>query len=183
MSTTRQQALDVIFGVFRDRGYDGASLADLSAATGLGRSSLYHHFPSGKDEMAEAAVDHARSWIEAKITAVAGGSGPPAKRLETILSALSELYDDGRNFCVLGQLAAASNRIPFRKKLGSSFEIWIAALAKLAMESGLSESDAYERAEEAVTRLQGAILLAAANDDRAPFRRAISAIRARLLAK
>ncbi|MFD2271320.1 TetR/AcrR family transcriptional regulator [Undibacterium arcticum] len=49
--------VDSIISVFRSEGYEGASLAKLSEATGLGRSSLYHHFPMGKEDMANAALD------------------------------------------------------------------------------------------------------------------------------
>jgi len=39
--------------VFRNVGYDGASLAVLADATGLKKASLYHRFPGGKEQMAE----------------------------------------------------------------------------------------------------------------------------------
>ena len=49
---SREVVLERLLATFRDQGYDGASLAELSAATGLGKSSLYHHFPGGKVDMA-----------------------------------------------------------------------------------------------------------------------------------
>ena len=52
---TREDALDRITAVFRKWGYEGATLRMISEATGLGRASLYHHFPGGKDDMARAA--------------------------------------------------------------------------------------------------------------------------------
>jgi AcrR family transcriptional regulator len=36
--------------LFLDKGFDAASMADLAAATGLGKSSLYHHL-SSKDQL------------------------------------------------------------------------------------------------------------------------------------
>jgi AcrR family transcriptional regulator len=41
---------EVAARLFLDKGYDAASMADLAAATGLGKSSLYHHL-SSKDEL------------------------------------------------------------------------------------------------------------------------------------
>jgi AcrR family transcriptional regulator len=38
----RAEVVARIQDVFRDRGFDGASLAEISNATGLGKSSLYH---------------------------------------------------------------------------------------------------------------------------------------------
>ncbi len=48
----REEVLDRLAAAFRRDGYDGASIARLSAATGLGKASLYHYFPGGKQDMA-----------------------------------------------------------------------------------------------------------------------------------
>ncbi len=42
--------------VFKEYGYEGASLAILSQASGLKRPSLYHRFPRGKQQMAEEVL-------------------------------------------------------------------------------------------------------------------------------
>src|SRR5687767_7960924 len=47
-----KELLERLTGVFRRHGYDGASLSVIAAATGLQRSSLYHRFPGGKEQMA-----------------------------------------------------------------------------------------------------------------------------------
>ncbi|MEP1982729.1 MAG: helix-turn-helix domain-containing protein, partial [Maribacter dokdonensis] len=58
-----QKVLDIeiltgLTKVFRSRGYEGASLKELSEATGLKKASLYHRFPNGKQEMADAVLQH-----------------------------------------------------------------------------------------------------------------------------
>ena len=53
--------------LFRQYGYDGATLSKISQATGLGKASLYHHFPGGKDEMVETMLDYLESWLEQNI--------------------------------------------------------------------------------------------------------------------
>jgi len=60
-----------LFIVFQDKGYEGASLADLSQATGLGKSSLYHHFPRGKEQMAEAVLEQGKTFIQTAVADVA----------------------------------------------------------------------------------------------------------------
>ncbi|MEM8810542.1 MAG: TetR/AcrR family transcriptional regulator, partial [Cyanobacteria bacterium P01_G01_bin.38] len=42
---TKDAAIAKLTPVFRRYGYEGASLSMLSKATGLGKASLYHHFP------------------------------------------------------------------------------------------------------------------------------------------
>jgi AcrR family transcriptional regulator len=46
---------------FNRRGFDGCSMQDISAATGLEKGSLYSHFAT-KEELAAAAFDHA--WAQ-----------------------------------------------------------------------------------------------------------------------
>src|SRR4029078_11124737 len=47
---TKPEMFSRLMDLFREKGFDGASLADISESTGLGKSSLYHHFPNGKEE-------------------------------------------------------------------------------------------------------------------------------------
>ena len=65
----RDEVVARILTVFRDFGFDGASLAELSKATGLGRSSLYHYFPGGKDEMAVAVLERIDTWMRERALA------------------------------------------------------------------------------------------------------------------
>ena len=53
----RIELLNALSDVFRKRGYEGATLAELAAAANLGRASLYHHFPGGKAEMARQVLE------------------------------------------------------------------------------------------------------------------------------
>ena len=53
----RADALPALAEVFREHGFEGASLSLISERTGLGKGSLYHFFPGGKEEMAAAVLD------------------------------------------------------------------------------------------------------------------------------
>ena len=44
----RSDVLPLLAEVFREHGYEGASLSLISKATGLGKGSLYHFFPGVK---------------------------------------------------------------------------------------------------------------------------------------
>jgi TetR/AcrR family transcriptional regulator, transcriptional repressor for nem operon len=58
---TRQRIIAKAAPLFNRRGFDGCSMHDISAATGLEKGSLYSHFAS-KEELAAAAFDHA--WAQ-----------------------------------------------------------------------------------------------------------------------
>lgn len=53
---SKEEVIAQLTKVFRQYGYEGATLARLSEATGLGKASLYHHFPKGKEEMAAVVL-------------------------------------------------------------------------------------------------------------------------------
>jgi TetR/AcrR family transcriptional repressor of nem operon len=58
---TRQRIIARAAPLFNRRGFQGCSMQDISAATGLEKASLYSHFAS-KEELAAAAFDHA--WAQ-----------------------------------------------------------------------------------------------------------------------
>ena len=51
----RARIVETAAALFRERGYDGVSVADLMAAAGLTHGGFYKHFGSKADLMAEAA--------------------------------------------------------------------------------------------------------------------------------
>ena len=173
---SKEEIIDRLFVVFRDRGFEGASLADLSRATGLGRSSLYHYFPGGKDQMAAAVLARAEAVIESQIFLVAQAPEALKVRVRKIVSVLKQMYSGGRTPCILGQLATASLEPAARKSLRSSLERWTAAIAKLAHDGGMEKIRASEFAEDWVARLQGALIVQAASGSTGAFDRALEAL-------
>jgi AcrR family transcriptional regulator len=173
---SRDEIIDRLFTVFRDRGFDGASLADLSRATGLGKSSLYHYFPRGKEQMAEAVLGRAEALIDSAILGVAQGPEQLKVRVRKIVATLEQIYGGGRTPCVLGHLATAGIGTVARQRLRQSFEHWIDGISKLATEAGIPPARARNFGEDWVARLQGALILQAATADAGPFERALKAL-------
>ena len=163
--------VDRLFVVFQDHGYEGASIADLSRATGLGKSSLYHHFPRGKEEMAEAVLEKGKAFMQSAIAEVALSSESLKGRIRKIIAALDQLYANGRNPCVLGRLAVSEIGPTGRRLAKEIFTIWTDAVAHLAHEGGMSPIRARHFAEDWIARVQGSLILYAATGDCGPFER------------
>ncbi|MDQ3053779.1 MAG: TetR/AcrR family transcriptional regulator [Actinomycetota bacterium] len=53
-----ESLLTVAVGVFNTRGYDGTTMEHLSAAAGIGKSSIYHHV-AGKEDLLQRALERA----------------------------------------------------------------------------------------------------------------------------
>lgn len=172
----REEILNRLFVVFRDHGYEGASLADLSRATGLGKSSLYHHFPRGKEQMAEAVLGKGKAFIQSALVDVARSPEPLRIRIRKIIRALETLYAGGSNPCVLGRLAVSEIGPEGRKIAQEIFTIWTDAIARLAGESGMPQLRAHHFAEDWVARVQGTLILFAATGDCTPFERAMASL-------
>jgi len=173
---SKGEIVDRLFTVFRDRGFEGASLADLSRATGLGRSSLYHHFPEGKDQMAAAVLARAEAVSDTQIFQVAQASESLKVRVRKIVSGLERFYAGGRSSCILGQFATASIGPSARESLKQSLKQWVTAITKLARDSGMTEVRAREFAEDWVARLQGALIVQAINGSTSAFERALKTL-------
>src|SRR5262245_44447839 len=120
----REEVLERLMTAFRRHGYDGASLAELSAVTGLGKSSLYHYFPDGKEGRARAVLQCALDWLRRNAFAPLRGDGPAAERLTRMIASLDRLYAGGRVACLLGNLVVGGARRAFQRELKAAFREW-----------------------------------------------------------
>ena len=179
---SREEVVERLMLVVRRCGYDGASLAELSKATGLGKSSLYHYFPDGKDDMVRAVLEHLAGVLRERVFTPLRASGPARRRVEQMVQTLDDFYRGGREACVLGNLVLGTSRTRFRRRLQAIFDEWIEALAAALMDAGLSRAVARARAEDAVIRVEGALVLAGAMDDVSMFGRALKQMPSDLLA-
>ncbi len=180
---SREEVVARVMAVVRREGYDGASLAELSKATGLGRSSLYHYFPDGKDDMVAAVLDHLEATLEADVFAPLRGPGSPAARLKRMIVALGVLYGEGRDSCLLAALGVGQSAKPFHPRVRKIFRAWIDAIATPLRDSGLPRALAQERAEDALVRIEGAVVLARSLGQPAIFGRTLKALPDSLLAR
>jgi TetR/AcrR family transcriptional regulator, lmrAB and yxaGH operons repressor len=159
--------------LFRRYGYDGATLSKISEATGLGKASLYHHFPGGKDEMVKAVLDYLEQWLEQHILQALCSEGNAFTRIEGMCSSINELYEGGQQPCLFAILLMGSTRDVFHPKLQTLFRTWIDAIAQVLITAGLDETIAKERGEDAAIAVQGSLILSHALNDFAPFQRVI----------
>jgi len=180
MVAERADVLPALAEVFREHGYEGASLALIGQRTGLGKGSLYHFFPGGKEEMAAAVLAEIDAWFEQHIFRPLREEDP-RRAVPEMIRAVHGYFRSGQRVCLVGAFALVDVRDRFADAIRSYFAAWTDALAQGLERGGLAEVEARDRAEEAVAAIQGALVLARALDDPGSFHRAMARIEARLM--
>jgi AcrR family transcriptional regulator len=179
--TQRAAAIPALAEAFREHGYEGASLASLCAATGLGKGSLYNFFPGGKEEMAAAVLADVDAWFTGSVFEPlrAAGNGDQAA-IAAMFEAVTAYFRSGRRVCLQGAFALGRERDLFAVTIAGYFDRWIAALAAALHAGGHSETGARLAAVETVAAIQGAIILSRALGNPEIFPQVIDQARARL---
>lgn len=167
------ELFDRLAGVFRTAGFEGASLGALAEGAGLRRASLYHRFPDGKAQMAEAVMGRVKERFARALDPM---TSDPDVRAGIVESGrrISEIYADGTLPCVLDTLTLSGAPEGVRASATAITTAWIDAMAAAARRGGLDGAAARLAAEEAFVRIEGSLVLARLRGDPTPFRRAIA---------
>lgn len=168
-TTVVQSARDV----FWDLGYDGASLADLEAATGVNRSSLYHAFGSKRGLFDAAVADYRDTVIRPRLRGLqTDGAGRPEliAYFDELREAVGRLpLDSPRRGCLLVNCATglASHDEPAREVVEAYRTDLASALRHALAGAALAADDRSDRTDERVRTLaslsMSAMLLARVN--------------------
>jgi AcrR family transcriptional regulator len=95
------ERLAKIMDVFWVRGYEGTSLSDLMAATGLKKGSLYAAYGDKRAMYQKALELYDETFLEDAVSAL-GGAGDPVERIDRFLrAAVDPEGRDGRRGCFL----------------------------------------------------------------------------------
>lgn len=98
--TSRRRLLDAAKTLLWEQGYERTSPQDVLTAAGVGKGSLYHHFP-GKRDLARAALEEVSAEWRDRTLALLADDLPPLERLRRWLT----LPRDGLRGCRIGRLA------------------------------------------------------------------------------
>lgn len=178
---SRDEIIATLLGLFRKSGFDGVSINDISAATGLGRSSLYYHFPGGKDDMAAAVVATASSWIDAHVLKPLSADLPLAARIDAMLAGVDRLYEGGGKPCLIASMLVGHSNDSLGRSLAPILTKWVGVLAKALAEDGAPAGAARRRALSAIMQVQGALVVGRALRERNLFARTLKEVRSTLL--
>lgn len=168
----KTDAVPLVAEVFRELGFEGASMSAITERTKLSKGSLYHFFPGGKDEMAAEVLAHVDRWFIEEVFEPLE-RGEPRNAINGMWKAVDDYFRSGRRICLIGAFALDETRDRFADAIRGYFKRWVKALTAALMRGGMASPAAREAAEDAVTGIQGALVLARAFDEAAVFGRAL----------
>jgi len=168
-------------------GYDGTSMAQIAAACGIRKASVYHHFPD-KDALVLAAIAQIHAYFREHIFVLAYSPSPQPlshkwergsisakQKLRALNRATFAFFDGREGGCLLGNFVLElMERAPqFQAPLRAYFDEWAAAIAHV-LQSVYSRAKARRLAFAALAQIQGAIMLMRLYRDPRHLRRALA---------
>lgn len=175
------ELLERLTRVFREVGFEGASLTRLVEATGLQRASLYHRFAGGKADMARAVISATTEGLRKAVVEVLEEDAEPTVKLRRALGIIERFYEGGTLSCLIEALSLGEPEEGVREGLEEALDLLQGAFAGVARECGLPTREARRRAEEVLIAIQGSLVIARVRGDGAIFRRALKRLPAVLL--
>ncbi|AFY72776.1 transcriptional regulator [Synechococcus sp. PCC 7502] len=170
---SRNTYIPCLLNLLCQYGYDGATLSKISEATGLGKASLYHHFPNGKDEMVTTVLNFLADWMEQNILPALKTEGSILIKMERMCDRLNEVYAGGEKPCLFAILLMGSSRDIFHDQVKVILLKWINEMTEVLSASGLDTAIARGKAEDVAIAIQGALILSHGLDDVSLFQRII----------
>jgi AcrR family transcriptional regulator len=86
----REKILEAAEALFARRGFAGVGMSEIAEAVGLGKSSLFHHFPT-KAQLYAAVVERILIEIESALTRALAAGGSPVERFDRWVDTIVDL--------------------------------------------------------------------------------------------
>jgi len=150
-------------GLLRDQGYTATGRAQLLAESGVSNGSLYHHFPGGMEEVAEAALEASGRVVADALSQALDGALNAGEGVVRFLDIAQEAAIDAQCAgCPVAPTALESPIISPRLRAVAArcFDQWEALIAARLRADGWPEDSLSSAASAALALIEGALLLA-----------------------
>ncbi|WP_025677259.1 TetR/AcrR family transcriptional regulator [Paenibacillus massiliensis] len=175
----RADVIPMVAEVFRELGYEGASMSKITARTRLSKGSLYHFFPGGKDEMAAEILAHIDQWFTGHIFEPLERD-EPREAIQNMWREVNAYFQSGQRICLVGAFALDETRDRFASIIQQYFKRWVDALCAAIVRIGASMEAAIKISEDTVGSIQGGLILSRALHDPTVFERTLAGITERV---
>ncbi len=164
--TTRERIVAASAELFRRQGYAATGVKQIVTAAQAPFGSLYHHFPGGKQQLADEVIRAGGAFFQALVTAVYDDEPTAERSVRAVFEGAAETLEatDFQDACPIAAIAleVASTNQELRRATAEVFGQWIEALAR--------RLGGPERALFVLAALEGAFVLCRAQQTAEPMR-------------
>jgi len=175
---TKQRMVEAAALSMRQRGLTATSFTDVLAASGAARGAIYHHFPRGKDDLAERAVEWTGCRVRIELEGIEGRD-PDAvlRRFIELVHPVVAKAAEGTSCAVAAVTAEASpSQAALTAAADAAFQSWIDVLGERLHQVGVAPARARATAELMIAFLEGSLVLARAAGTVTIFERSASTL-------
>jgi TetR/AcrR family transcriptional repressor of lmrAB and yxaGH operons len=172
-SKHREALVRTAMRLFRQQGYAATGLQQILAESGAPKGSLYHYFPGGKEELAEAAVRLAAKLIGEMLAEHADRHSTPAAFVKAYCATMAKWMEESafRSGCPIAttMLETAPHSPQLARAGVEAFEHWIGIIAPVLAPECASKAEARMKAQTLISSIEGALLLARVRQSSRPI--------------
>lgn len=159
--------------LFRRNGFAATGINEIVEVSGAPKGSLYHYFPNGKDQIAEAAVRFAGAGVVATLEKLEREHNTAAAMIRAYCKLLAGwMAKSGfRDGCPISTtlLESAPQSVDTATAGRKAFAGWCAVIARALVRDGLGKAEASRLATLAVCSIEGALILARVESSARPI--------------
>src|SRR6266850_3758036 len=170
-SDSRERMVRSAASLIRTRGLNATSFSEVLAESGAPRGSIYHHFPEGKEQLAEDAI----RWTSERVLAHlrAGAAATPSDVLKRFIAMWRQVVvaSGGTAGCVVAGVAIDTNARKAREidVVRSTLRSWVALLTEQLEAVGVPAARARPIALATLAGMEGALILCRAEGNAKPL--------------
>jgi AcrR family transcriptional regulator len=170
-SDSRARMVRSAASLIRSRGMSATSFSDVLADSHAPRGSIYHHFPSGKAQLAEDAIRLTSDRVVAHLRA--GKATSPSDVLERFIDMWRQVVvtSAGTAGCVVAGVAidTVAGDLELIGLVRTTFRSWAGVLAEQLEAAGIPSNRAAPIALATLAGMEGALILCRAEGDSKPL--------------
>lgn len=165
----RQRMIESAVILLAKQGYRATSFDAVIERSGAPRGSIYHYFPTGKDELIAAAIDLAGARAIAVLDTLDGSS--PVDVVDGFMAMWRTVLDrsDFTAGCSVLAVTVSAETPELRERAGEIFKAWRGRLAELLVTGGVESVAAQSFATTLVAASEGAVAQSRAERSYTPF--------------
>ncbi len=169
----RENLIRTAMSLFRRQGYASTGLQQILSESGAPKGSLYHYFPSGKEQLAEAAVEMAGCLIGDMLSAHAHRHSNVKTFVRAYCKTMAGWMEESefRSGCPIAttMLETAPQSPALTEKGVQVIDNWTAIITDVFVKSGVPKREAKQMAQSLIAAMEGALILARVHQSTKPI--------------